>query len=238
MDSRSTARSAHGQVSFGKDAAIADELAWRLEWFNRWLKGTDNSVGKAAPFATKVRVFVMGTGDGRKTRDGLLNHGGYWRDEHEWPLARSRPTPFYFQPAGKLATDKPTADEASTSFVFDPRDPVPTLGGNISSGDGIMLQGAYDQRGGPHFWNWSKPIPLSARNDILVFQTAPLAEELEVTGELAVKLWISSTAVDTDVTAKLLDVYPPSADFPAVSTSISPTASSGRGSATRSRRKN
>ena len=91
---------------------------------------------------------------------------------------------------------------------------MPTIGGNISSGDGIMLQGAWDQRGGPHVWNWPEPIPLSARNDVLVFQTEPLAEDMEVTGELAVKLWVSSSAVDTDFTAKLIDVYPPSADFP------------------------
>ena len=77
-----------------------------------------------------------------------------------------------------------------------------------------MLQGAWDQRGGPHIWNWPLPIPLSARNDVLVFQTEPLAEDLEVTGEIAVKLWASSSAVDTDFTAKLIDVYPPSADFP------------------------
>ena len=83
------AQSAHGQVDFGRDAAIADELAWRLEWYDHWLKGLDNSVGKSAPFATKVRVFVMGTGDGRKTDKGLLYHGGFWRDEKEWPPARA-----------------------------------------------------------------------------------------------------------------------------------------------------
>jgi putative CocE/NonD family hydrolase len=57
-------------------------------------------------------------------------------------------------------------------------------------------------------------VPLSARNDIVVFQSAPLAEDTEVTGEIEVKLWVSSTAVDTDFTAKLIDVYPPSADWP------------------------
>jgi predicted acyl esterase len=77
-----------------------------------------------------------------------------------------------------------------------------------------MLQGAYDQRGGPHVWNFTQPMPLSVRNDVLVFQTEPLAEDLEVTGELEVKLWASSSAVDTDFTAKLIDVYPASADFP------------------------
>ncbi len=105
-------------------------------------------------------------------------------------------------------------DRSSTSFIFDPRNPVPTIGGNISSGNEIMLQGAWDQRGGEHIWNWQAPIPLSARNDVLVFQSEPLAEDLEVTGEIAVKLWVSSSAVDTDFTAKLIDVYPPSPDFP------------------------
>jgi hypothetical protein len=234
--------SSHGQVDFGKDAAIADELAWRLEWYDHWLKGLDNSVGKAAPFATKVRVFVMGTGDGRKTEKGLLNHGGFWRDEKEWPPTRARLTNYYLQPNGGLSPQvaadagrdgalrcpHPSVDDNartpqrgvatnsqhSTSFTFDPRQPVPTIGGCISSGDGIMLQGAWDQRGGPHIWNWPLPIPLSARNDIVVFQTEPLAEDIEVTGELEVKLWASSSAVDTDFTAKLLDVYPPSPDFP------------------------
>jgi putative CocE/NonD family hydrolase len=207
-------KSAHGQVSFGPAAAIADQWAWRLEWYDHWLKGRNTSVGRAAPFATKVRIFVMGTGDGRKTETGLLNHGGYWRDEQEWPLARARPTAFYLQPGGGLTTEKPAARRAATSFEFDPRNPVPTLGGNISSGDGILQQGAWDQRGGTNFWNWPKPIPLSARNDVLVFQTEPLAEDTEVTGEIEVKLWASSSAVDTDFTAKLIDVYPPSADFP------------------------
>ena len=207
-------RSAHGQVSFGPDAAMADHLGWRLQWFDRWLKGHENAVGREPPFATPVRIFVMGTGDGRKTGDGMLHHGGFWRDEHEWPLARTRYTAFHLQPGGGLAASPPPADGAATSLRFDPRDPVPTIGGQISSGEGILLAGAWDQRGGPHVWNFQEPIPLSARNDVLVFQSEPLEEDLEVTGELTVKLWISSTAPDTDFTAKLIDVYPPSDDFP------------------------
>jgi len=206
--------SAHGQLDFGPDAAIADPLAWRLEWYDHWLKGRANKVGREAPFETPVRIFVMGRGDGRKTADGRVNHGGAWRNEHEWPLARTRYINFYLQADGRLSTTAPPATTSSTSFVFDPRRPVPTIGGNISSGDGIMLAGAWDQRGGEHIWNAPEPIPLSARNDVLVFQTAPLEGDLEVTGELAVKLWISSSALDTDFTAKLIDVHPPSADFP------------------------
>jgi hypothetical protein len=176
--------SSHGQVSFGPAAAIADPLAWRLEWYDHWLKGIDNSVGKREPFATSVRIFVMGTGSGRKTSTGLLDHGGYWRDEREWPLSRAQPTSYYLR-----------------------------AGGNLSSSEGIMLQGAWDQRGGSHVWNFLQPIPLSSRNDVLVFQTEPLPEDVEVTGELTVKLWASSSALDTDFTAKLIDVYPANPDF-------------------------
>ncbi len=207
-------KSTHGQVDFGKDAAIEDQLAWRKEWFDHWMKGADNSVGKAAPFATKVRIFVMGTGDGTKTKDGLLNHGGSWREENEWPLKRAKAMPFYLHPNGLLSDVEPKNFSGGQSYHFDPADPVPTLGGNISSGDGIMQQGAWDQRGGESFWNWPKPIPLSARRDVLVFQTPQLGEDTEITGEIEVKLWASSSALDTDFTAKLVDVYPPSAEWP------------------------
>ena len=221
------AKSAHGQVDFGAEAAIPDELAWRLEWYDHVLKGKDNTVGRAAPFSTKVRIFVMGTGDGHKTDKDMLFHGGAWRDEKEWPLARAKSTNYYFGKNGALSETKPAHRPTrqhqpppvvvlpiGTSFTFDPANPVPTIGGNISSGDGIMLQGAWDQRGGPHIWNWKEPLPLSARNDILVFRTEPLAQDVEVTGPIEVKLWVSSSATDTDFTAKLLDVYPPNADWP------------------------
>jgi uncharacterized protein len=207
-------KSSHGQVDFGEAAAISDELAWRLEWYDHWLKGKANSVGKAAPFASKVRVFVMGTGDGRKTEKGLLFHGGEWRDEAEWPLARQQVTSYYLTAGGGLETQGPGADGGSTMFIFDPANPVPTIGGNISSGNDILLQGAWDQRGGEHVWNWQSPIPLTARNDVVVFQTEPLAADVEVTGEIELKLWAASSAVDTDFTAKLVDVYPGSESWP------------------------
>jgi putative CocE/NonD family hydrolase len=206
--------SAHGQVSFGPDAAIPDPLAWRLEWYDHWLKGAENSVGRSAPFATKVRIFVMGTGDETKDEHGLKNHGGYWRDENEWPLARTQYTEYYLHVGGNLSPDAPTEPSSSTSYLSDPDDPVPTIGGNTSSGGGLMLQGAWDQRGGEHVWNWPDPVPLSARNDVVVFQTPPLEQDMEVTGELEVKLWVSSDALDTDFTAKLVDVHPTSPDYP------------------------
>ncbi len=206
--------SVHGQVDFGEEAAIKDHLGWRRQWYDHWLKGIENAVGREAPFATPVRIYVMGIGDGHKTADGKLYHGGSWRDEREWPLARTEYTEYYLQPRGGLSAERPDAEKASTDFTFDPANPVPTIGGNISSGNDIMIAGAWDQRGGEHIWNFTDPIPLSARNDVVVFQTEPLEQDLEITGEIAVRLWASSSAVDTDFTAKLLDVYPPSADFP------------------------
>ena len=77
-----------------------------------------------------------------------------------------------------------------------------------------MFQGAADQRCRPDFWLCSDSKPLSARNDVLVFQTPPLEQPIEVTGRLIVKLWAASDAPDTDFTAKLIDVYPPNHDFP------------------------
>lgn len=204
----------HGQVSFGKDAAIPDPLAWRMEWYNHWIKGEKTAVGKKDPYKTNVRIFVMGTGDGHMTEDSLLYHGGSWRNENEWPLKRTSYTPYYFHADGSASVRKPVQKNSSTDFVSDPNDPVPAIGGNTSSGGGILLQGAWDQKGGDHVWNWPLPIPLSARNDVLVFQTDPLQEDVEVTGEIRVKFWASSSALDTDFTAKLVDVYPANTDYP------------------------
>ena len=206
--------SAHGQVSFGSGAAIADPLAWRLEWYDHWLKGKKTAVGNVEPFKTKVRIFVMGGGDERKDQNGFKKHGGSWRDEKEWPLTRTRYTKYYLHTGGALSTNSAKPGAEPTTYTFDPRNPVPTIGGNISSNGGILLQGAWDQKGGPHIWNGQTPIPLSARNDVLVFQTDPLSQDLEVTGEIEVKLWASSSALDTDFTAKLIDVHPPNEDYP------------------------
>ena len=199
-----------GQVEFGPAAAL-DSDAFHLRWFDHWLKGADNGVERDAP----VKIFVMGGGSEEKTPDGLHLHGGVWRDEQEWPLARTRWTPYYLHADGALSTDQPAAAAASVSYDFDPRHPVPTIGGNISSGNGVLLQGAWDQRCSEAVWNCHDSLPLSARRDVLVFMTPPLAGDLEVTGPIDVKLWASSSAPDTDFTAKLIDVHPPSRDFPA-----------------------
>ena len=203
------AQSYSGIAEFGPAAAV-DMNALRLRWFERWLKGVDNGVERDAP----VRLFVMGGGDAHKTAEGRLFVGGSWRDEREWPLQRAVDTAYYLHGDGTLDRGKPRA-AAPTKYHFDPRRPVPTIGGNVSSEGVLMLRGAQDQRGGPDRWLLEEPLPLSARSDVLVFQTPPLERNLEVTGRLIVKLWASSDGPDTDFTAKLIDVYPPNPDYPA-----------------------
>jgi putative CocE/NonD family hydrolase len=205
----SESRSYAGEAQFTADAAL-DLNAFQLRWFDHWLKGVDNGVDREPP----VRIYVMGGGDAHKTPEGRIFVGGHWREEQEWPLARTQTTPYYLHAGGRLSTDR-ASDDAPIHFLFDPHNPVPTLGGNVSSQGTLMFQGAADQRCRSEFWLCSDTKPLSARNDILVFQTPPLADPIEVTGRLIVKLWASSNALDTDFTAKLIDVYPPNHDFPA-----------------------
>jgi len=198
-----------GIAEFGPEAAI-DMNAVRLRWYDRWLKGMDNGVEEDAP----VRIFVMGAGEAHKTPEGRLFVGGHWRDEREWPLARAVNTPYYVHADGSLSRARPASSQPTT-YRFDPADPVPTLGGNVSSEGVLMLRGAQDQRCGSVDWLCKNTLPLASRSDVLVYQTVPLEQDMEVTGRLVVKLWASSDGPDTDFTAKLIDVYPPNADYPA-----------------------
>ncbi|MCB1064991.1 MAG: CocE/NonD family hydrolase [Verrucomicrobiae bacterium] len=202
-------RSSHAQVDFGPDAS-ADMRGIQRAWFDRWLKGDVGKFGTEAPFRTPVRAFVMGTGNGSKTEDGKLSHGGFWRDLEDYPPPQAKATKFYLHPGGDLATTPPAKDRGATTFEFDPNNPVPTIGGGTVGG----ISGAWNQWGGSHIWNAPDAMPLSMRNDVVVFQTPPLERDTEVIGPVEVKLWASSSAVDTDFTAKLIDVYPSSADFP------------------------
>ncbi len=201
--------SMHGDTDFGASAAL-DGLEFRLRWFDRWLKGIHNGVENDAP----VKIFVMGGGSEAMGPDGRHRHGGVWRDEYEWPLARTHFTPYCLHTDRTLSIEPPREANSSTTYEYDPQNPVPSIGGNISSAMEIMQQGAWDQKGGPHIWNCPNEIRLSSRPDVIVFMTPPLADDIEVTGPIEVKLWASSSAVDTDFTAKLLDVHPPTADYP------------------------
>ena len=205
-----------GDVDFGPNATLdgnvaTDFLTLRLRWFDRWLKGTRNGVdGEPA-----VRIFVMGGGSGRKNAAGRLEHGGRWRAERDWPLPGTRWTPYYFGRDGSLSTARPSATEAFREYRFDPAHPVPTIGGTVTSGQPVMVGGAFDQREGPRFFGSTEPYrPLADRPDVLVFQTPVLTSAVEVTGPITANLWISSDCPDTDFTIKLVDVYPPNADYP------------------------
>ena len=223
-----------GDVDFGAEARWGDAAynQERLRWFDRWLNDQPNGVEHEPP----VRIFVMGGGDGTRNRDGRLNHGGRWRTEQEWPLARSRPTPFYLQPGGELRPQPPAASAASATFTYDPATPVPTIGGTCTSFwkmlpiqagvnedylpprarmRNLVVEGPLHQQQTPGMIAARPPyMLLSSRPDILVFQTPQLDAPVEVTGPILVKLWVSSSAPDTDITVKLLDIYPPNDDYP------------------------
>ena len=198
-----------GDVAFGDSAAIADFYgAFHLRWFDHYLKGVATGVERDAP----VRIFVMGTGDGHKDADGRLFHGGYWRDAQAWPLPGTRSVPYYFHADGSLSTTPPRSSTASTTYTFDPRHPVPTLGGGSSA---RLKDGAYNQREDARFPPSAAPfMPLRSRADVVVFQTEPLTEDMTVIGPIKVVLHASSSRTDTDFTAKLIDVYPSSEAWP------------------------
>lgn len=197
-----------GDADFGPDAAL-DYDAFRLEYFEEVLRGN----APAEP-RSPVTIFVMGGGSGRRTAEGKLDHGGTWRDEPAWPLPHAIPTHFYLHGNGALRSYPPAPDGAKTSYRFDPKDPVPTIGGPVSAAEELIPAGGFDQRGSPDVFGSKDLLPLAARHDVCVFQTEPLEEDVEVVGEIRITLFVSSDRVDTDFTVKLIDVYPPNADYP------------------------
>ncbi len=171
-----------GDVDFGSDAAV-DMPDEHLRWYDRRLRGIDSGIDDEPP----VRIFVMGE--------------NVWRWEHEWPLARTEYTRFYLHSGGRanalfgdggLSTEAP-GDEPTDSFTYNPEDPVPTLGGQSMF---IANTGPKDRR------------PVERRDDVLVYSTPPLVEDLEVTGPVELTLYAASSAPDTDFTATLVDVHP------------------------------
>ena len=155
----------------------------------------------------------MGTGDGHKDKDGRLFHGGKWQDSQHWPPSQAKMTMFYLHADGSLSKKMPSGSEkGSTTYQYDPTHPVPTIGGGVSA---RLKDGAYDQRERSDMPGSRAPyLPLRSRQDVLVFETEPLTEDVTVAGPIEVTLFVSSTGVDTDFTAKLVDVYPPSESFP------------------------
>jgi uncharacterized protein len=199
---------ASGDVDFGP-AADVDMTAEQLRWFDQVLKGKNTGVLDEP----RVRLFVMGGGDGTRTEKGSMQDGGRWLATTAWPPPEAGTHAYYLHGDGSLSEQQPGSEAAST-YSFDPRNPVPTIGGQIDSGKDLSPAGPRDQRCHVSIFGCDNDLPLASRRDVLVFQTPPIASDLEIAGPVSVDLWISSSAPDTDFTAKLVDVAPPNRDYP------------------------
>jgi putative CocE/NonD family hydrolase len=193
-----------GAVDFGPQSLFdhqfpPDYPTFRRRWFDYALANSGAKSG-TNPLPDPVQFFVMGGGSGLKTTDGRLDHGGEWRASDCWPPMAAHPTRHYLTHAGALSLDRPNDPRAALAYTYDPASPVPTHGGATASGAPVMEAGAFDQS--------------KTRSDVLYFETAPLDEAVDVIGSIKLVLYISSDCADTDFTFKLIDVYPPNADFP------------------------
>jgi uncharacterized protein len=173
-----------GELHFG---GLASALAIGLEQLQVGFLRTYIDDQERERGSLRVKLFVMGD--------------NVWRDEDDWPLARTLWTRWYLHPGGTLSTAAPAPGAGTSRFTHDPADPVPTVGGPVlmppgPDGDVSWLGGPRDQRG------------VEARPDVLSFTSDVLAEDLEVTGPLTVTLHAATSAADTDFTAKLVDVWP------------------------------
>jgi putative CocE/NonD family hydrolase len=202
-----------GDVDFGPAAVFDGEvdedwLTYRLRWFAAALKDDPDTQ------SGKVHYFMMGGGSGCKTEAGYLDHGGKWFEDIDWPPRASRPLVLY--PHADMRLHKNASQTpGDISYDFDPANPVPTLGGALTSGEPVFTGGPVDQVENASFFGCKTPgMPLKARRDVVSFETAPLVEDLVVAGNVIIHLCVSTNALDTDFTAKLIDVYPPSADYP------------------------
>ena len=175
-----------GDLDFGPEAGKFEETEVTLRWYDFLFKGVQNEFATGKP----VTIFVMG-----------LNQ---WRQEDDWPLARAKATNYFLHSQGaanssrgngSLSTSAP-ASEPQDKFTYDPQKPVPTIGGPLCCDSVHLAPGPKDQR------------TLEERDDVLLYSTPPLEHDLEVTGPVRLEFFASSSAVDTDFTAKLVDVYP------------------------------
>lgn len=175
----------YGDVDFG-DAARLDMEAIHFRWYDRLLKGVENGLDREDP----IRIFVMGE--------------NVWRSEKEWPIERAQPTSIYLHSRqsarsrfgdGRLDSDLPL-EETPDVYRYDPRNPVPTYGGNQCCTGELTPNGPLDQRA------------KQTRQDVLVYTTVPLESDTEVTGAITLRLFFSTDVTDTDFFAAVTDVHP------------------------------
>ena len=168
------------------DVQYADLTGAHLRFFDRWLRGQADALAGSAP----VRIFVMGIDQ--------------WREEQDWPLPDTSYRDYYLDSSGRANTaggdgelrQEPPGDERADVYLYDPRRPVPTLGGRVMMPSTANAAGPVDQR------------PAESRDDVLCYSTPVLDRPVEVTGHVSLTLFVSSSARDTDFTGKLVDVFP------------------------------
>jgi putative CocE/NonD family hydrolase len=174
-----------GDVDFGPAAPFSEEEI-TLAWYDHIFLNKPNNFSSGK----RVKLFVLGANQ--------------WREEDDWPLWRSRETRYYLHSSGKAnslggdgsLTLVPPHQEPNDHYIYDPANPVPTIGGPLCCAQQRLVPGPRDQR------------PAEARGDVLIYSTTPMTQDVEVTGPIKVELFANSSAVDTDFTAKLVDVWP------------------------------
>jgi predicted acyl esterase len=180
-----TAQTIAGERDLGR--ASLDVIDLQLRWYDYWIKGTPNGITDRPP----IQYYVMGK--------------NAWRSAEAWPVPGTRYVRLYLDSQGHansrrgdgtLSFDAPSSPGTSDSFTYDPADPVPSLGGHTCCTGKNTEAGGYDQS------------TIEMRDDLLVYTSEPLEAGMEITGPLEVFLHVSSSAADTDFTAKLVDVYP------------------------------
>ena len=195
-----------GDVDLGPTAPIHVKTEM-LRWFDQHVKGVDRGIASD----TLVRAFRIEGGTGTKNEDGRLQAGGTWQEFSTWPPQDAQPVNYYLGPDLGLTTEP--AKSGEITYTHDPSNPVPAVGGRVSTGHPV-LAGPFDQRCSKELLQCDNDLPLRLRSDVLAFETALLERDLEVTGPVVARLWVSSSAVDTDFVVKLIDQYPPTPDYP------------------------
>ncbi|MCC6263457.1 MAG: CocE/NonD family hydrolase [Bryobacterales bacterium] len=174
-----------GELNVGRAHFPVNDLVFAF--FDYYLKGAKNAFPEKTP---RVQYYTMGKNQ--------------WEDSNAWPPKEAVLTEFHLASGGKanslfgdgiLSTAAPSG-APSDAFMYDPMNPVPSLGGGVCCNAGASLGGSYDQR------------EIEARADVLVYTSAALPEPMQVTGSVYARLFVSSDAKDTDFTVKLVDVYP------------------------------
>jgi putative CocE/NonD family hydrolase len=187
-----------GEIDFGPQNNV-DLTALYIRFFDRWLKGVKNGIDEEPA----VKIFVMVPPDSGKTASG------FWITSETFPLKGTRTETLRLASGGHANGSSgdgllvrgqgqggPAAHASADRFTYDPRNPVPTKGGNMCCVNDLLPSGAFDQ------------AEIEGRGDVLVYTSAPLEEDLTVIGPASVRLWAITSARDTDFTAKLVDVHP------------------------------